>query len=29
MAGTMKQLERLTDLDAVIAQEKQRGSDPS
>ncbi|MFG2058907.1 cryptochrome/photolyase family protein [Micromonospora sp. NPDC048930] len=28
MARTMKQLTRLTDLDAVVAQEKQRGSDP-
>lgn len=28
MARTMKQLSRLSDLDAVVAQEKRRGSDP-
>ncbi|MDZ5443741.1 cryptochrome/photolyase family protein [Micromonospora sp. 4G57] len=28
MARTMKQMDRLADLDAVVAQEKRRGSDP-
>ncbi|MEU3455969.1 hypothetical protein ABZ671_20590 [Micromonospora sp. NPDC006766] len=28
MARTMKQMERLNDLDAVVDQEKRRGSDP-